>query len=99
MGSTKLTMFRLKTFLSRDESYKIFLAEPVYDGEAILRIGLSPEHKQTSLQLGLLPVLLLSVELVERHLAGVSLYGHNVRLNLNYIKLSSEQNTFTNLLQ
>ena len=48
---------------------KIFLTEPVHDGEPILRAGLSPVHKQRPLHLGLLPVLLPAIELVERHLA------------------------------
>ena len=66
---------------------KILLTEPVHDGEAILRTGLSPVHKQGPLHLSLLPVLLPSIELVERHLARVCLYGHNVGVNLNYIQV------------
>ena len=68
---------------------KIFLTEPVHDGEPVLRAGLSPVDEQCPLYLGLLPVLLPSIELVESHLAGVGLYGHDVRVHLNYIQLRS----------
>ena len=79
-------MFSLNTFLTRDLKKKI-LSEPVHDGEAILRTGLSPVDKQCPLHLGLLPVLLPSIELVESHLARVSLYGHNVGVNLHNIQV------------
>ena len=82
---------------------KIFLTEPVHDGEPILGAGLPAVHKQRPLHLGLLPVLLASIELVESHLPGVGLYGHDVRVNLKDIQLrsvrSTQRSAFTNLLQ
>ena len=74
------------------EVVETFLAGPLDDGEAKLRTGLSPQHKQSPLHLSLLPVLLPSVKLVERHLVGVSLNGHYVGVNLNYNLVTLEQN-------
>ena len=74
------------------EVVETFLAEPLDDGEAKLRTGLSPQHKQSSLHLSLLPVLLPSVKLVERHFVGVNLNGQNVGVDLNYNLVRAGQN-------
>ena len=61
---------------------KVVHAESVHDGEPILGVGLPLVHEQGALHLRLLPVPLGPAELVQRHLAGVCLDGHDVGVNL-----------------
>ena len=65
-----------------DGLHQVVHTESVHDGEPVLGVGLPLVHEEGALHLRLLPVPLGPAELVERHLAGVSLDGHDVGVNL-----------------
>ena len=56
-----------------DWLYQVVHAESVHDCEPVLGVGLPLVHEQCALHLSLLPVPLSPAELIEGHLAGVSL--------------------------
>ena len=72
----------LKVEVLCDRLHQVVHAESVHDGEPVLGVSLPLVHEQCALHIRLLPVPLCPAELIEGHLAGVSLDRHDIGVNL-----------------